>query len=416
MNEHIATPELWLRNVRLSDRAELMAVGLRGERIHTIIPEQQAATSVQAEGIDGAGQLLIPAFVDAHFHLDSVLTRLPNASGTLREGIDNWSAYKRDTLSTEDIIERASRYCEHALRQGIMAIRSHVDVSDPQLRTAEGLLAVRERFADRLDIQLVAFPQDGLYADAEAEQRLLRALDMGVEVVGGIPHNEPTYAEGSRSIDTLLRIAAERGLAVDMHCDESDDPHSRHVETLAAATVRFGLQGRVTASHITASATYDPYYLSRRLLPLMARAELNVTVNPLINVHLGGRFSHPAHRAMAPVRALLEAGLNVSTAQDCNEDPWYPLGNADMFEVARMAGHLGHLLGDDDLPTLLHMITTAPARTLGLDWVLAPGRPANLLLLRCSTLRDALRTSAPCALRIRNGQLLDSMPAAETGD
>jgi len=405
--------ELWLRNVRTASHPQPMAVGLSQGRVAQVLTEAEAAqqlAAAQAQGappvhtIDGEGRLLVPAFVDAHFHLDSVLTRLPNASGTLREGIDNWSAYKRTHLSTEDIIERASRYCEHALERGIMAIRSHVDVSDPQLRTAEGLLSVRERFADRLLIQLVAFPQDGLYGDAQAEQRLLRALDMGVDVVGGIPHNEPTYAEGTRSIETLLRIAAERGLPVDMHCDESDDPQSRHVETLAACALRFGLQRRVTASHITASATYDPYYLSRRLLPLMARAELNVTVNPLINVHLGGRFSHPAHRAMAPLRALLDAGLNVAAAQDCNEDPWYPLGNADMFEVARMAGHLGHMLGEDDLPALLQLITGAPARTLGLDWGLNPGCTANLLIMESKTLKDALRTSARCALRIHRGQ------------
>lgn len=405
--------DLWLRNVRTPTHPEAMALAIADGRIQRLLSEREAAqqldqpeaaTGPGVRQIDGGGQLLIPAFVDAHFHLDSVLTRLPNASGTLREGIDNWSVYKRERLTTGDIIERASRYCERALRHGIMAIRSHVDVSDPQLRTAEGLLAVRERFADRLLIQLVAFPQDGLYGDAQGEARLLRALDMGVEVVGGIPHNEPTYADGTRSIEQLLGIAAQRGLRVDMHCDESDDPQSRHVETLAAATVRHGLEGRVTASHITASARYDPYYLQRRLLPLMARAQLNVTVNPLINVHLGGRYTHPAHRAMAPLRALLEAGLNVATAQDCNEDPWYPLGNADMLEVARMAGHLGHLLGEDELPRLLDMVTTAPARTLGLDWGLAPGCTANLLLLKSATLKDALRTSAPCALRLQRGE------------
>jgi len=354
-----AMPELWLRNVRVASHPDAMAVGLADGRIQQLITEAQASRQLDAAGAAGGaaaapaiactGQLLIPAFVDAHFHLDSVLTRLPNTSGTLREGIDNWSTYKREQLSTADIVERASRYCERALRQGIMAIRSHVDVSDPELRTAEGLLEVRERFADRLLIQLVAFPQDGLYADPQAEQRLLRALDMGVDVVGGIPHNEPTYGDGTRSIDKLMRIAADRGLAVDMHCDESDDPHSRHVEALSAATTRFGLQRRVTASHITASATYDPYYLSRRLLPLMAQAELNVTVNPLINVHLGGRFTHPAHRAIAPLRQLLEAGLNVSTAQDCNEDPWYPLGNADMAGAETLSRRGGDPPADGSL-------------------------------------------------------------------
>jgi len=422
-------PTLRFSNVRIPGSNEPVNVAVTDARISSVGPGSRgpgsaagsagAGSASPAAGaavagsattdreIAGEGRLLVPAFVDAHFHLDSVLTRLPNASGTLREGIDNWGAYKASTLTVEDVVDRASRYCEHAFSRGIMAIRSHVDVSDPQLRTAEGLVEVKRRFADRIDIQLVAFPQDGFFGSSETPARLERALDMGVDVVGGIPHNEPTYNDGSRSIAALMDIAERRGLMVDMHCDESDDPHSRHVETLAAETIARSMQGMVTASHITASATYDRYYLSRRLIPMMQRAELNVTTNPLINVHLGGHFSHPAHRGMAPIRDLRDAGLNVSTAQDCNEDPWYPIGNADMFEVARMAGHIAHLLGEDEFEILLEMITSAPARAMRLpDYGLHPGARANLVLLGADSVKEAIRTSASRDVLVRDGRVV----------
>ena len=230
---------------------------------------------------------------------------------------------------------------------------------------------------------------------------------MGVDIVGGIPHNEPTYAQGAESIEDLLTIADERGLMVDMHCDESDDPASRHVETLAAGTIARGMQGRVAASHITASALYDRYYLSRRLIPMMQRAQLNVIANPLINVHLGGHFSHPAHRAMAPIKEYLAAGLTVACAQDCVRDPWYPLGNADMFEVARMAGHIAHLLGEDDFSRLFETVTTQPARIMNLDgYGIEAGCRADLILFGASSVKEALRVSAPREVLVRRGAIV----------
>ncbi|MFW5694868.1 MAG: cytosine deaminase [Alkalispirochaeta sp.] len=393
--------DLIIRNVRRVTDPDPVDVAITAGTITAIGTGLNDTASTE---IDGEGGLVSPPFVDAHFHLDSVLTKLPNASGTLREGIDNWGAYKREGLSVPDIVDRAGRYCEHAFSQGIMAIRSHVDVSDPQLRTVEGLLKVREQFKDRIDIQLVAFPQDGFYGSPDSRERLLRALDMGVDVVGGIPHNEPTYDDGTRSIHELVEIAADRGLQVDMHCDESDDPHSRHVETLAAATIANNMQGRVAASHITASATYDRYYLSRRLIPMMQRAELRIITNPLINVHLGGHFSHPAHRAMAPIRDYRDAGLTVACAQDCNQDPWYPLGNADMFEVAKMAGHIAHLMGEAEFAVLFEMITGEPARVLGLDhYGISVGGRGDLVVFDADTPKEAIRRSAARKYLVRNG-------------
>ncbi len=354
--------------------------------------------------VDARGCLVLPPFVDSHFHLDSVWTRVPNSSGTLKEGIDNWFTYKQTTLTVEDVYDRAKAYCEHAFSMGIQAIRSHVDVCDPQLRGAQALVQLKNDLSDTIDIQLVAFPQDGYFGSPEVADLLNKALDMGVDVVGGIPHFEQTMELGSRSIETLVKIAAERDLLVDMHCDESDDPNSRHVETLAYQTRLLGMQGRVNASHVTSMAIMDPYYVSRKLIPLMVGAELSVITNPLINIHLGGHFHHPKHRAMAPIRDLHGAGLTVACAQDCNEDPWYPLGNADMLEVAHMGAHIGHMMGLEQLKTMVEMVTSNPARIMNLEgYGLETGCRANLLMLDARDYVEALRTTPDRVMVVRDG-------------
>ncbi len=406
--------DLLIANVHTPQHKGPVDVAVADGKIAEVAPRIEAASH---RTIDGAGRLLIPPFVDAHFHLDSVLTRVPNSSGTLREGIDNWALYKQQKLTVEDVYRRASQYCEHAFSMGIQAIRSHVDVCDPQLRGARALTQLKRDLADRIDIQLVAFPQDGYYSAPQVREQLLSALDMGVDVVGAIPHNEPMYRQGSESLHELLLIAQERDLLVDVHCDESDDPNSRHVETLAALTAQLGLQGRVTASHITATAVMDPYYVSRKLIPMLAAAGLHVICNPLINVHLGGHFTHPKHRAMAPLKDLLAAGVNVACAQDCNEDPWYPLGNADMFEVARMGAHVGHMMGLEALHTMFDTVTVNPARIMRLSgYGLTAGCRANMVLLRAAGVVEALRTSATRELIIRDGAVRGGAAAPPTGN
>ncbi|TVQ40535.1 MAG: cytosine deaminase [Spirochaetaceae bacterium] len=404
--------DLLVRNVHTPYHSDPVDIAVNNTRV------EQVASRIETPArrtVEGQRRLAIPPFVDAHFHLDSVLTRVPNLSGTLREGIDNWARYKQDNLSVEDVYDRARRYCEHAFAMGIQAIRSHVDVCDPQLRGAEALTRLKRDIADRIDIQLVAFPQDGFFSAPQVRQQLLKALDMGVDVVGGIPHNEPMYQQGTESLHELMQIAAERGLLVDIHCDESDDPNSRHVETLAALTARSGMGGRVTASHITATAVMDAYYVSRKLIPMMAGAGINVICNPLINIHLGGHFSYPKHRAMAPIRELLAAGLTVGCAQDCNEDPWYPLGNADMLEVARMGAHIGHMMGLDALRTMFDTVTTLPATIMQLpDYGLEPGCRANLVLVGAESVIDALRISAPREVVIRHGHVVIESGAPRT--
>ncbi|MDO8376977.1 MAG: cytosine deaminase, partial [Aquabacterium sp.] len=286
-----------------------------------------------AEVIDAAGWLLSPPFVDAHFHLDSTLSfGLPrvNTSGTLLEGIALWGELK-PLLTEQALIDRALQYCDWAVAKGLLAIRSHVDVCDERLLAVRALLEVKRRVAPYLDLQLVAFPQDGLLRAPGALNNLQRALDLGVDVVGGIPHFERTMQDGADSVKLLCELAAERGLPVDMHCDESDDPLSRHIETLALHTRRLGLQGRVTGSHLTSMHSMDNYYVSK-LLPLIAEAGVHAVANPLINITLQGRHdTYPQRRGMTRVPELMAAGINVAFGHDCVMDPWYALGSADML-------------------------------------------------------------------------------------
>ncbi|OYV01255.1 MAG: cytosine deaminase, partial [Burkholderiales bacterium PBB5] len=288
---------------------------------------RQLAAPEGCEVIDAAGWLLSPPFVDAHFHLDATLSYgLPrvNASGTLLEGIALWGELKPQ-LTEAALVERALAYCDWAVAKGLLAIRSHVDVCDDRLLAVRALLAVKQQVAPYLDLQLVAFPQDGVLRSPTALANLLRALDLGVDVVGGIPHFERSMADGAESVRLLCEIAAQRGLRVDMHCDESDDPLSRHIETLAFHAQRLGLQGRVTGSHLTSMHSMDNYYVSK-LLPLIQEAGVHAVANPLINITLQGRHdSYPKRRGMTRVPELLAAGVNVAFGHDCVMDPWYSL-------------------------------------------------------------------------------------------
>ncbi|WP_434064108.1 amidohydrolase family protein [Roseateles aquae] len=402
-----------IRNCRLPDGRQGQDLLVREGRIAAIGPQLPQPEGVTV--IDAEDWLLAPPFVDAHFHLDATLSYgLPrvNASGTLLEGIALWGELKPQ-LTQDALIERALRYCDWAVARGLLAIRSHVDICDPRLLAVEALLQVREQVRPYLDLQLVAFPQDGLLRDPGALAQLKRALDMGVDVVGGIPHFERTMAEGAASVRLLCELAAERGLAVDMHCDESDDPLSRHVETLAAETLRCGLQGRVTGSHLTSMHSMDNYYASK-LMPLMAEAGLHVVANPLINITLQGRHdSYPKRRGMTRVPELLAAGVNVGFGHDCVLDPWYSLGSADMLEVAAMGLHVAQLTSQAGMRACFDAVTVNNARILGLQgYGLEPGCRADFQLLQARDPVEAIRLRATRLLVVRGGQVLSrSAPA-----
>src|SRR5688572_5375607 len=358
--------DLILRHASLPDGRRDHDIGIADGRIAAI---EHGLAAAAREEIDCKGRLVSPSFVDAHFHLDAALSLgLPrlNRSGTLLEGIALWGELK-PTLVQDAVVARALAYCDMAVAQGLTAIRTHVDVCDDRLLAVEALLEVRRRVAPYLDLQLVAFPQDGFYRCATAEKNLLRALDLGVDVVGGIPHFERTMADGAASVRRLCEIAAERGKLVDLHCDESDDPHSRHIETLASETVRLGLHGRVAGSHLTAMHSYDNYYASK-LIPLMAEAQVAAIANPLINITLQGRHdTYPKRRGMTRAPELVAAGVDVAFGHDCVMDPWYGFGSGDMLEVAHMGVHVAQMTSQDGVRAAFEAVTTKPAKILHLD-------------------------------------------------
>jgi cytosine deaminase len=396
-----------LRNATLIDGRTGQDVLVDAGRIAAIGPS--LAAPAVSEVIDCAGFLLAPPFVDAHFHMDATLSHgLPrvNESGTLLEGIALWSELKPQ-LTQEAIAERALRYCDWAVAKGLLAIRSHVDVCDDRLLAVEALLQVKRQVRPYLELQLVAFPQDGVLRSPGALANLKRALDMGVDVIGGIPHFERTMSDGAESVRILCELAAERGLPVDMHCDESDDPLSRHIETLAYQAQRLRLHGRVTGSHLTSMHSMDNYYVSK-LLPLMAEAQVHAVANPLINITLQGRHdSYPKRRGMTRVPELLAAGVNVGFGHDCVMDPWYSLGCADMLEVAHMGLHVAQMTSRAQMRACFDAVTVNNARILGLDgYGVEVGCHADFVLLQARDAVEAIRLRANRLVVVRRGRVV----------
>jgi cytosine deaminase len=390
----------------------LVDIGIESGRIVAVEPKLVASTR---EEIDANGALVTPPFVDAHFHMDATLSYgLPrvNTSGTLLEGIALWGELKPH-LTQQALVERALQYCDWAVARGLLAIRTHVDVCDERLLAVEALLEVKRRVAPYMDLQLVAFPQDGLLRSAGAFDNLKRAIDMGVDVVGGIPHFERTMTEGAESVRLLCEFAAQKGLRVDMHCDESDDPMSRHIETLAAQTHRLGMHGRVTGSHLTSMHSMDNYYVSK-LLPLMRESGVAAIANPLINITLQGRSdTYPKRRGMTRVPEMLAAGINVAFGHDCVMDPWYSLGSGDMLEVAHMGLHVAQMTGVDAMHACFDAVTVNAARILGLErYGIAPGCDANLVVLDAGDAVEAIRLRAVRLAVVSRGKVVSRAPAA----
>lgn len=368
--------------------------------------------SIDAEAhkiIDAADHLVSPPFIDPHFHMDATLSLgLPrlNESGTLLEGIQLWGELKPH-LTLEALKQRAHALVKWSIANGTLAIRSHVDTSDASLLAAEALLEVKNEIAPYVDLQLVAFPQDGYFRSKGGVENLKRALDLGVDVVGGIPHFERTMADGARSVIALCELAAKRGLMVDMHCDESDDPLSRHIETLAQETSRLGLQGRVAGSHLTSMHSMDNYYVSK-LLPLIAEAEITAIPNPLINITLQGRHdTYPKRRGMTRVKEMTAMGINVALGHDCVMDPWYSLGSHDMLEVAHMAVHVGQMTGVAEMQSMYDAVTVNSAKAMQLDgYGLEVGCNADLVILQARDKIEAIRLKPARLYVIRRGKII----------
>jgi cytosine deaminase len=403
--------DLLIRNATLPDGRTGQDIAIEGGRIVAVQPNLAGEAG---RVIDAAGHLVSPPFVDIHFHMDATLSLgLPrlNVSGTLLEGIALWGELK-PLLTYEALVERALRYCDLAVAQGLLAVRTHVDICDDRLLAVDALLDVKKQVAPYLHLELVAFPQDGYFRSPTAAQNLARALDKGVSIVGGIPHFERTMADGAASVKALCEIAAARGLRVDMHCDESDDPLSRHIETLAYETQRLGLQDRVAGSHLTSMHSMDNYYVSK-LLPLIAEAGVAAIANPLINIVLQGRHdSYPKRRGQTRVPEMRPHGITVAFGQDCCMDPWYSLGSADMLEVAHMGLHVGQMTSRDAMRFCFDTVTTNPAAIMGIEgYGLDVGCNGDLVLLQARDPIEAIRLKATRLAVVRRGKVIAETPA-----
>ncbi|MDP3619193.1 MAG: amidohydrolase family protein [Ramlibacter sp.] len=398
--------DLLITNASLPDGRTNMSIAVAGGKI---VEVAQALDAPSHERMDAQACLVTAPFCDPHFHMDATLSYgnpRVNDSGTLLEGIALWGELK-PSLTQDAIIERALAYCDWAVARGLLAIRSHVDTSDPGLLAVEALLEVRKRVAGYIDLQLVAFPQDGVLRSVGGVANLKRALDLGVDIVGGIPHFERTMSEGAASVKLLCEIAAERGKLVDMHCDESDDPMSRHIETLAFEAQRLGLQGRVIGSHCTSMHSMDNYYVSK-LIPLIAQSGVSIIANPLINITLQGRHdTYPRRRGMTRVPELMAAGIDVAFGGDCVMDPWYSMGSADMLEVAHMGLHVAQMTSQAGIRACFDAVTVNAAKIMHLGgYGLEAGCDASFVILQARDAMEAIRLRANRLKVFRRGKLL----------
>jgi len=420
--------DLLLRNARLALSDDAVLDGSHPVDIHvangriTAFESSAGADPLHlveaSEVIDLGGRLVTPQHVEPHIHLDAVLTvgqPRPNVSGSLFEGIAVWAERVKD-LTYDDVQTRVREILRWQIANGVLHVRSHVDVCDPELRALRALVDLRDEVRGMIDLQLVAFPQQGILGFDGGRDLMIRAVEMGADVVGGIPHYELTREDGVESVKFAMALADEHGLRVDIHCDETDDDHSRFVEVMAAETIRRGMSGRVTASHTTAMHSYNNAY-AYRLITNIARAGLHMVTNPLDNAVLQGRFdTGPIRRGHTRIKQLQEAGVNVCIGHDSVMDPWYPLGYGDPLQAAFVLAHLGQMSGDAELRRLIEMITGNSAAALGVaDYGLRVGGPADLVVFDAPTEADALRLVAPRTLVLRNGRVLArTVPAQRT--
>lgn len=408
--------DLLLRNANLLGADRPVDVHVSGARVVAVGPDLPAP-AVAHEVLDLEGRLVTPPLVEPHIHLDAVLTvgqPRQNETGSLFEGIAVWAERVR-TLTPDDVAARAREVMTWQLAWGVQAVRSHVDVCDPDLRALEGLRRVREEFAGLVDLQLVAFPQQGIYGYPGGDALMRRAMEGGCDVVGGIPHYELTREDGVASVQFVFDLAEEFGALVDVHCDETDDDHARFVEVMAAETIKRGMSGRVTASHTTAMGSYNAAY-AYRLVNNLRRAGLHFVTNPLDNSVLQGRFDvGPVRRGQTRVKELIAAGLNVAIGHDSVMDPWYPLGVGDPLQSAFVMAHYGQMSGASELEYLLEMVTTNPAKALGVDaGGLRAGGPADLVVFDAPTATDAVRRLSPRYLVMRGGEVVARTQPAVT--
>ena len=397
-------------NARLRGRTGLFTLRWEAGRISAIEPQQGQVATAAGNGLDAEGHLVIPPLVEPHIHLDAALTAGEprwNQTGTLFEGIERW-AERKAMVTPEDTKDRAHRTIRMLAAHGIQHVRTHVDVTEPGLKTLQAMLEVRDEARPLVDLQIVAFPQEGIESFDNGRTLMSEAVAMGADVVGGIPHFENTRDQGISSIHFLMDLAERHDRLVDVHCDETDDPQSRFLEVLAEIARVRDMGPRVTASHTTAMGSYDNAYCFK-LFRLLKRSALNFICCPTESIHLQGRFdSYPKRRGLTRVQELDRAGLNVCFAQDSIVDPWYPLGNGNILRILDAGLHICHMLGYEDLQRALDFVTDHGARTMALGdgYGIELGRPANLLVLSAESDYAMLQSQGQALVSIRHGEVL----------
>lgn len=405
-----------IKNVHVDNQEKATDVRIVNGKFKEIAPNLEAHDLEQV--IDGKGNLLLPPFVDSHVHLDATLTAGQpewNESGTLFDGIRIWSERKQD-LTKEDVKKRAKKTIENMVAHGIQHIRSHVDVTDPHLVAAQALLELREELKDQIDLQLVAFPQEGILSYPHGRELMEQAVKEGLDVVGGIPHFEFTTEYGWQSVHFLMALADKYDRLVDVHCDEIDDPASRNLEVLATEAYERGMKDRVTASHTTAMGSYNNAY-TYKLFRLLKMSDINFVSNPLVNVHLGGRFdTYPKRRGVTRIKELDQAGINVSFGEDDVQDPWNPLGNGNMLDVVTMGVYIAHLMGYHQLQEAFKYVTYNGAKTMHITdkYGIEEGKPADCIILNAHDFYNALNKHVEVLYNIRHGKVLAETKPAET--
>ena len=405
-----------LKNVHVDNHEEVVDVRILNGKFSEI--KANLTPHDGEEVIDGKENLLLPPFVDSHVHLDATLTAGQpewNETGTLFDGIRIWSERKQD-LTKEDVKSRAKKTLLNMVGHGIQHVRSHVDVTDPHLIAARALLELREELKDQIDLQLVAFPQEGILSYPHGRELMEQAVKEGLDVVGGIPHFEFTTEDGWQSVHFLMALADKYDRLVDVHCDEIDDPASRNLEVLATEAYERGMKDRVTASHTTAMGSYNDAY-TYKLFRLLKMSDINFVSNPLVNVHLGGRFdTYPKRRGVTRIKELTAAGINVSFGEDDIQDPWNPLGDGNMLDAVTMGVYIAHLMGYHQLQDAFNYVTYNGAKTLHIsdNYGIEVGKPANCILLNAHDFYNALNKHVEVLYNIRHGKVLAETKPAET--
>ncbi|WP_150284317.1 cytosine deaminase [Rummeliibacillus sp. TYF-LIM-RU47] len=404
-----------IKNAKLRKREGLWQIHIQNKKIVKIA---QKIENNDQQIIDVQGCLVIPPFIEPHIHLDTTLTAGEpnwNVSGTLFEGIQRWSE-RKESLTAQDVKTRAKTALKWQIAQGIQHVRTHVDVTDPDLTALKAMLEVKEEMAKFIDLQLVAFPQEGILSYPNGYELLEESLKMGADVVGGIPHYEFTREYGVDSLKAAFQLAEKYDRLVDIHCDEIDDEQSRFVEVVAAEAYRLGMGSRVTASHTTAMHSYNGAYTSK-LFRLLKLADINFVANLLVNIHLQGRFdTYPKRRGITRVKELQEEGINVCFGHDDIFDPWYPLGTGNMLQVLHMGLHVTQLMGYDQIVNSIDLITNNSAKTLDIEeqYGIEEGKPANLIVLEAASEYDAIRKQASVLYSIRNGEIIAETKPRDT--